>query len=950
VSPLPRFLRLLLPFHGLRRLALCLLFGLIALHASAQRPNKWIAKGEAALAERSYLKAIEYFEWSLHKDSSLAAISGIARAHQALSDFPKAAAWWRLAAARPDATPLTHYQLGRALMSINKADAAIASFQRYHEAAPADPLALRYRDVAEWLPAMFKDTALYAVERLRINSKNADFGATWYRDGILFCSNRPREMGVVHSSASDGLPLTDLYFSRWDSAKGWQKPTPFDQGNSRYHDGPACADTTRGLVYLSRSTRTAAKGQGAPPLALLSFTDVKGKWTPAAPLSLPEGAAYAHPALSPDARRLYFSSDLPGGQGGTDIWYLEAQGDAWSAPINVGPAVNSPGNESYPALQADGTLYFSSDGHPGLGGLDIFFARPEAGGWRPPLNPGAPLNSPKDDFAFLPKADGAEGLFSSNRAGGNDELWSYRRSAPSFECQPQYENQYCFSFEDVGTIETDTMPLLYLWSMGDGATHRGLKIFHCFPGPGDYIVELNLIDSISGFVFLNEATYEMQVRDSVQPYITAPFSAYAGSSIDMDALKSTMTGCDPGKYFWEFGDGQRGIGTKVSHTYATAGTYEIRLGITGDQAGTSAPCKACVTRPIQILPVGSPLPEAPSPLLPNGQPRNPAPASDSVAKQLLDLRDSTGIGFRVKIATEEQPLSRKEPPLSLLDDQKSIREIKVGDTYAYTYGDEPTRSEIYEKFSEAQEKGIEEAVVVAFKNDREIGIDSISSMRVPGKRSGDTYTIFSGEIRDSKGNPLSAELSIEDLLHNVQVVKVQTDSVGAFRLRLPNGELYGYYLEAQGYFPYSDQLDLRDRRVNAQDDLLVERDVKMATLNEVVDQGTSIPINNVFFDYDRSVLRPTSYAELDRLIRMMKANPDIRVEIYGHTDSDGEALYNLELSKRRADAVAAYIRKQYPAARIMNTFGYGEMRPLTSGNTPEEKQRNRRVEFRLFRD
>jgi outer membrane protein OmpA-like peptidoglycan-associated protein len=933
----------------LRTCALALLLCLLSLQVAAQATDKWVKKGEAALAERSYLKAIEYFQWSLRKDTSIAALSGMARAHSALSDFPKAAKWWGIAAKRADAPASTHYQLGRALMSINKTEAAIASFQRYAQAAPGDPIAARYADVGTWLPEMFKDTALYVVDRLPINSKYADFGAAWYQDGILFCSNRPREVGVVNTNASDGMPLTDLYFSRWDSLKGWRKPSAFDPANSRYHDGPACADAARKRVYLSRSTRAADTKQGVPPLSILSFADVDGKWTPTEALPLPAGSAYAHPALSPSADRLYFSSDLPGGQGGTDIWFLDALSGTWSDPVNAGPTINTPGNESYPSVQRDGTLYFCSDGHPGLGGLDIFFARPAGGSWRPPTNPGAPLNSPKDDFAFLPKGDGAEGLFSSNRKGDNDELWSYRRSAPAFECKPQAENIYCFHFTDVGALASDSMPVVYAWSMGDGTTYRGLEVFHCFPGPGDYLVELNLIDSISGRVFLTESEQEVSIRDSIQPYINAPKVVLAGSPVPMDADKSTLVNCDPGKYFWEFGDGERAVGSNVTHTYTTAGTYQIRLGVTGDQPGSSVPCTACVTRDIEVLPLGSALPPA-TPALPQAQPRKAIEESDSNSTPILDLRDSTDLSFRVKIATETAPLDPKTPPLSLLEDPKSIKEYRVGSDYQYTYGDEPTRSDIYEKYQEAQEKGIEEAVVVAFKHEKEVGSDSTELLRVPGRRNGSTFTVFSGEVRDQAGHPLSVELSVEDLNNNVSVIKVKTDTGGAFRLRLPNGQLYGYYLESPGYFPYSDQLDLRDRRVNSEQDLKIEQQIVMTTVQELARGGTNITINNVFFDYNKSELRTTSYKELDRLVTMMRANPDIRVEIYGHTDSDGDALYNLDLSKRRADAVASYIHSKEPKARIINTFGYGEMRPLTSGTSPEDKQRNRRVEFRLFGD
>jgi outer membrane protein OmpA-like peptidoglycan-associated protein len=933
----------------LRMLTACLLLCACLPVAQAQKVNKWVAKGEAALAEQSYLQAIDYFQWSLRTDTSVAAASGLARSYQALSDSRKAADWWLLASKRSDATPLTYYQLGRAQMSLGKTDAAIASFRRYYEAAPTDPQAERYLDVEAWLPAMFKDTALYVVERLRINSKYADYGAAWYEDGILFSSNRPREVGVIHSSASDGLPLSDLYFSRWDSTKGWGKPAPFAAANSRFHDGPACVDKPRGLVYLTRSSAEPTKRKAVAPLSILSFSDEGGKWTPSTPLPLPTTAGAGHPAISPDGRRLYFSSDMPGGQGGTDIWYLDALGSGWSDPINAGPVINTPGQESYPAVQSDGSLYFCSDGHPGIGGLDIFFSRPDGNGWRPPLNPGAPLNSPRDDFAFQPKGEGAEGLFSSNRNGNHDDIWSYNRSAPAFDCQMQKENVYCFRFSENGSMETDTMPFYYAWNMGDGTILRGLDVTHCFAGPGDYLVELQLIDSISGYVFLAEATEIVNVRDSIQPFIEAPTTVLAGEPVSLDAVKSILPDCNPQKYFWEFGDGERGIGLSVSHTYDQAGTYQIRLGITGDQPGSSAPCRSCVSRSIRVLPAGSRLPDPPAKGLPRQTPKEEIKQRDSISTPLMDLRDSTDLSFRVKVASETQPLNPKLPPLSQLDDQASIKMTKVGNTYQYTYGDEKTRSDIYPKYTEALEKGMEDAVVVAFKDDIEI-VPEKENLRVPGIRNGNTFTIFSGDVRDANGSPLSVELTIEDLIHNVQVVKLKTDSSGVFRLRLPNGQLYGYYMEIPGFFPYSDQIDLQDLKKVGAPGFKVEQHITMFSLKEIIDKGKAVRINNIFFDYDKSELRTASFTELDALLTMLRANPQIKVEIHGHTDQDGDALYNLELSKRRAEAVAAYLRARLPQVQILQTIGYGESTPLLEETSPEAKQRNRRVEFRLFTD
>ncbi|MDX9750792.1 MAG: OmpA family protein, partial [Flavobacteriales bacterium] len=139
------------------------------------------------------------------------------------------------------------------------------------------------------------------------------------------------------------------------------------------------------------------------------------------------------PALSADGGRLYFVSDMPGGYGGTDIYVVGRQGEGWGEPENLGPMINTEQNESFPFIAADGTLYFSSNGHPGMGGLDIYAAMPaRTGGFSSPINVGAPVNGPSDDFAFIIDPTGSRGYFSSSRPDGmgSDDLYAFVMTAP----------------------------------------------------------------------------------------------------------------------------------------------------------------------------------------------------------------------------------------------------------------------------------------------------------------------------------------------------------------------------------------------------------------------------------------------------------------------------------------------------------------------------------------
>ena len=152
--------------------------------------------------------------------------------------------------------------------------------------------------------------------------------------------------------------------------------------------------------------------------------------------------AVGHPALSPDGKRLYFSSDKPGGQGGADIYYVEIQGESFGAVRNLGPAVNTPEDEVFPFVDSEGSLYFASSGHLGFGGLDIFRSQAQNGCWTKPENLGLPVNSPQDDFAYVLDSSRSKGFFSSNRGNDpdNDDLYAFSQKLeekrPEFQCAP----------------------------------------------------------------------------------------------------------------------------------------------------------------------------------------------------------------------------------------------------------------------------------------------------------------------------------------------------------------------------------------------------------------------------------------------------------------------------------------------------------------------------------
>lgn len=213
-----------------------------------------------------------------------------------------------------------------------------------------------------------------------------------------------------------------------------------------YHIGPVAADATGDTLYVTRThpgqggseTREGRGRYRTNTLELYLYTrQPDGAWSPE-PFVHNNVSEYSvgHAALSGDGRILYFVSDMPGGHGGSDIWYSERQGDgSWGTPLNAGGTVNSAGDELFPNIGPDGTLYYSSDGFAGMGGLDVFQSTGKGARWSVPLNLRYPVNSSGDDFAYLTTHDGEEGLagyLSSNRKGGKggDDIYSFTYEKP----------------------------------------------------------------------------------------------------------------------------------------------------------------------------------------------------------------------------------------------------------------------------------------------------------------------------------------------------------------------------------------------------------------------------------------------------------------------------------------------------------------------------------------
>lgn len=329
----------------------------------------------------------------------------------------------------PDST--THFMLAQALHADGKYAAALRSYDKCLEFCPDDSLAINCAEGCRTAQEIRARGSRYVVKQAKLfNSRRADFCPMYLGadcDQIYYTSTTEKATGDKKSEIT-GMKNADVFFSKKNEKGEWERPEPVEgELNTEFDEGIVAFSPDAQTMYLTKARREL----NAPTsVEIYTSTRSDAKWS--APVKFEITAdtlsTFGHPAVSPDGEYLYFVSDMPGGYGGKDIWRISLK-ERQGSLVNLGPDINTEGNDDFPYVRSDGSLYFSSDGHPGMGGLDIFRATavgdPADLRWKVE-NMGFPINSAGDDFGIT-FGKGEDGFFSSNRgdARGYDHIYSF---------------------------------------------------------------------------------------------------------------------------------------------------------------------------------------------------------------------------------------------------------------------------------------------------------------------------------------------------------------------------------------------------------------------------------------------------------------------------------------------------------------------------------------------
>ena len=846
-------------------------------------------------------------------------------------------------------TPATSYlNYALALKASSKYTEAIASFEKYKLKNPSDSSTANRMIKSCLLAQHWLDEEIeYDVNLVdKMNGEAPDFAANYYQNGIFFCSSREGSMKpLINFSGSEASAALDYYYLDIsvpvDSIK---PPIPFPgKLNTITHEGPGSFTKDYSTLYITK-TVTSAKSKSQKRLKTLQIfvtkKDSTGNWK--IPVSAFNFNSFqystGHPSVSKDGNRIYFMSDMPGGIGGTDIYYTQKQKNGtWGKPINLGKPVNTVGNELFPFISDDSVLYFSSNMHPGMGKLDIFSTKQLSDSlWSIPENMRPPINTIGDDFAFVKDSKGNRGFLSSDRFNGKgaDDIYTFSHHDP-FEInvegpkiqildQTFYDGvtyklvndttkaeQILQSDKGYYSVTLDPNVSYTLVARKKGFRYAKVSLIRQVPPVGNQISFL--LRPMDKTVKVAGTVYKL---DSSQTTIISKIPNSPISLLENDAEISNKNTDTSGRFSFNYdltsgntyllidNESVQLPETTISDTNKVIDGVAI-LSDTPDSLKLDTNLVAGVSDSLKLNPL----------------PKVYKIDTNIVAEKLL---------FKGMLNSDGKKMSNVALKLYNGDSlQQTAKSDGLG-MFQFTLNSQVPEYTIFASKPGYESKEIS-IKTADYKNTNTaiLRIEMIEKERVD----------VNGVIKSRDTVIVNAQI---DLYSSIEDVKTQlTDNNGAFKFSLnPDGE-YSMTVNKKGMLPKKVDIAIENIGENGDLDLAIEMD--SIKVNEVLTM-------NIYYEFDKSDIKHASELELDKFIAFMKINPNVSIEISAHTDEKGTDAYNLNLSRDRARNVMNYLLEEgrIDKKRILSK-GYGEsMLVVKNAQTEEEHQMNRRTEIKII--
>jgi outer membrane protein OmpA-like peptidoglycan-associated protein len=893
----------------LNRILILVLLATFASPLAAQ-----IKRGDRFFYAGDYARCIPAYERGLRHRNDAKAMENLANAYRITKNYVKAEEWYgKTVAANPNAGPLVHYYYAMTLKNNGKIPQAKEELNRFMGLEPNSKLGKEQVEALDNIQVWLSQTPLYAVHNIGgLNSSVSDMSPVYFGNGLLFSSDRGETDVLYGENAGTGRAFYSIYYidkkSENEDSVSFGKPKKLSRDiNKDFHNGPlsVTADGNR-MAFNRVANKVKMMSAGYVNRPQIFFAEKKGKsWGNVKPFQYNnEKYSFAHPALSADGNTLYFSSDMEGTLGGNDIWMSKREGDNWSQPVNLGAMVNTPGNEVFPYMRKDGMLFFSSDGHGGIGGLDVFSSAYENNTWSEAVNQGVPLNGPTDDFGIIFNEEGTRGYFTSDRAGGKglDDVYSFKVTAKFVNIRGTL-----LSSKNQNEILPDTKIELLtkegkLVKTTTSDANGNFK-FDNLSSDQNYIVRLNEEDP-----GLTRAKYYMTddknnlVRVTVLDEVGGKFT-FQNLPVDPNAPPQLLADDEyltiAGNLVADGNPPSAIANTKVDlkddkgNTVQSTTTNEF-----GAFAFTHVPPD--MTYIVAVA-------EGASPKL---APNSTVSITNKSGKSVMTTTPDANGRFQFRIlATDQNTISAMtvtEPELRM-----DLRGILTGADTNHTVIANTKVNMLNEKGEVVATTTTDERGYFNFQN---VPSDQAFIMSVEEVKDPALANLGKLYVRDDKGKV-------------VKTLKMNRNGKYEFRILPMDKTTLGYvYVED----PWLQVLQMKAKQ--SKDSLTI--------------------IENIYYDYGSAEILPSAENTLQKVVKVMQLDPSITIEISSHTDSRAANDYNQRLSQKRAQNVVDYLVKRGIPKNRLTAIGYGETKLLNqckdgSNCSEDEHAKNRRTEFKI---
>ncbi len=864
--------------------------------------------GDQNFANYNYRAAISNYQHAiLSNPQDTASLIKLAECYEILRDYTNAEIYYARAIAIPNIPAYVFLKYGKILQSNGKIEQACGEFMAYAEMNPTDPAG---KDELRYCDKLKKKYLLnYEVTSVDgINTKTSEFAPAIYNDNLVFVSDRGSDIVEFEKSSATGGNFFKLFMAK-PTDNSFTKPSNFNVpgngGNSDYAIGPATftADV-KTMIFAQIASVRKSKFVNQSKL-YISIGD-GSKWSkPQAFQYNSDTYSIFDPSISADGQWLYFASNMPGGYGGTDIYECQKTASGWSQPKNLGPDVNTSGNEVFPYIRKDGTLFFSSDRHFNYGGLDIFSAvKEDADLWSEVLNLGPDINSTTDDFGICFNSNGRTGYFSSNRKSGKgaDDI---------------------YGFNYIGDFKPLKGKVLFSHNINDPAPSIGVSLVN----DSGRVIANGQTDKMGSFLFtkLNPDRKYIVKVDENDPRLQGKKRIYLADSngkiVGVTLLEQGM-----GKFsFTQLPPDLSRLPRMdaVDHNINIAGNL-----LHGSEAEPVANVK------INLLNS-------------NGQVLQSATTNEFGAFVFSNLPPDENYMFQVDAQDTKLPANSR---IEITDrNGGAIKTFNIGPSGNFRFD-----------LLASDSIGIRKMKV----EDSEIRLSMKSLLlgqnqeRLAGVKV--TLTDRNGNVIESTTTDKHGEFNFSNLppdrtyFEEVDVNDPKIKSMSKLFIADTRGRVVRELDMDKGYkFEILESDKSQMGNLNVYDPWLTVLNLK--NKGSAASLDSIHIIENIYYDYQKWDIQPAAARVLDKVVAVMNNDSTINIEVDAYTDPRGSDEFNFILSQKRADAAVEYMVFQGISKSRLVGIGFGKTRQINNCGDPgvicneEQLAKNRRTEFKIRR-